>query len=646
MKRIISLWLCFVLVASSAVVLVGVGDGPVEGMDAVKYNVNYIASSPFRINSNAEFATSSKVTNGNGSEGNPWVIENFEINGTGYGYCIFIGNTTDYFVVKDCYLHHAYERFTYIQYWDSGLALFNVQNGKIVNITAQFNTYGIRLESSRSNNLINNTVSNNEYGVYLYIYCNNNTITNINASLNNRNGIYLWFSSENTISNSSISNNIFGICLAYSDNNTISNNIISNNIPINYRGYISYGISLESSCDNTLFNNTMVKNGVLILGTSITHWNTHNMGITNTINGMPVIYCKNQDSGIISPGAGEVILANCTNVTIEKLNISNTDVGILLGFSNDNHIANNTAFNNSCGIILYASHGNIFVNNTVSNNDLDGIKLEYSTNNTVIHCTFANNHDYGIWAESSTSNTIANNNASSNNYIGIRLRDSNSNNISNNTVLDNEIGIELSSSSNNFIFQNNVSNNQGWFISGFGIRLEASSCDNTISDNFLSNNDKGISLYWDCHNNKIVNNTAISNIEHSIHLESSDSNFISGNTLSEYVVSSRNGNGIYIQSSDDNRIINNTASLKERGIYIFQSNRTLIANNTVSSNYFGIYLDLGCQGNTIVNNLALSNGCGIRLDSTRLPIMMPITMTMGSKIDSLQTTQLSTTTLP
>ena len=67
----------------------------------------YVPHLPIRINSNADFDQAHGLVNwatGNGTLSNPWIIEGWDINGTGYGYCIYVGNTTDHFEIKGCYL--------------------------------------------------------------------------------------------------------------------------------------------------------------------------------------------------------------------------------------------------------------------------------------------------------------------------------------------------------------------------------------------------------------------------------------------------------------------------------------------------------------------------------------------------------------
>ena len=127
---------------------------------------------PIRINSNADFDRNHGVVNwatGDGSASHPWIIEGYDINGTGYGYCIYVGNTTEHFIISDCTLQYADGNPAYY-YWNSGLVLHKVLNGTIEG---------------------NNIYSNEENGIYIGVGCKNNTISDNNITSNGENGIYL-----------------------------------------------------------------------------------------------------------------------------------------------------------------------------------------------------------------------------------------------------------------------------------------------------------------------------------------------------------------------------------------------------------------------------------------------------------------------
>ncbi|MHA2404730.1 MAG: NosD domain-containing protein, partial [Candidatus Kariarchaeaceae archaeon] len=409
---------------------------------------------PIRINNNTELAALAGLEGwaGDGSPGNPYIIEGYDINGSGYGYCIYIGNTTDSFVVRDSFIHEAIGAGNPPYYSDSGITLYNVQNGSIVNNTVTMNNYyGIYGDVSTSNIIANNNVSNNNFL-----------------------GIYLLYSDSNIVANNTISKSSDGISLRYSNlNNVINNTIFSNNFR---------AIRIYCSNENSFSKNVMNGCGIYIWGGSLANWNTHNIDTSNTVDGKPVYYWKNQTSGKIPSGAGEVILANCINVIVENQNLRNGTVGIELGFSNDNIIANNTAFSNKQdGIYLKNSLGNIIINNTLLNNE-GGIYLSDSSSNTITNNNVSSNNGVGISLWYADSNTIINNTAW-NNYQGVLLRFSNSNTITNNTSTVNlDDGIHLISSGSNTFTKNTISSNNQ-----YGIYFDLASGNTMYHNNFISN---------------------------------------------------------------------------------------------------------------------------------------------------------------
>ena len=318
-------------------------------------------------------------------------------------------------------------------------------------------------------------------------------IYNNNVSLNYGDGIYLTSSSNNTLSHNNVSSNDVGINLVGSDDNKIIKNNFSANDWI--------GIKLDTSSNNIVSNNTMVKNGIHISG-RLEHWNTHTIDTSNTVDDKPVHYWKDMVGGTIPPGAGQVILANCSNVAVENQNVSNGNVGILLGFSANNTIANNTATSNTTlssppvaydferfmGIMLFSSSNNIMTNNRLSGNLI------------------------GIFLSSSTDVILSTNNIS-NNYYGIRLEYSGNATIVRN-VLFGSIGdgIYFFRSSDITIAENNVSNNGNvppptWLLAGIHSDLSTNA---TIIGNDVSRNRYGIYLYYSTditvHHNNVVNN--------------------------------------------------------------------------------------------------------------------------------------------
>jgi parallel beta-helix repeat protein len=359
----------------------------------------------------------------------------------------------------------------------------------ITNLSITGGEDGISVEKSSNHTISNNNVSRNYYaGIRLWLSFKNNIYNNV--LYNSRDGISLASSNENLLFKNTISNNgRYGIDISYSNANSYMNNSL-----------VSNGIDIVESTGQCFINNSIENDGFFIRGYILEHWDSHDIPITNTINGKSIYYWKNQSGGVIPGNAGQVILANCSNVKIENKEITNTFCGILLGFSNNNTITNNNAsMNRRYGIYLYYSNGNNINSNNVSSNFV-GIFLDTSNNNWVNRNNANYNTMQGILIhDTSNDNNITNNNASSNYFIGIHLEASASNNITGNTVNSNiYAGIFLVASYKNYIVNNNIS-----FNKGKGVSLDLGSNSNKVfHNNFINNkvqgyDDSNMNNQWD-----------------------------------------------------------------------------------------------------------------------------------------------------
>jgi len=259
-------------------------------------------------------------------------------------------------------------------------------------------------------------------------------------------GVYI-LSSNNSIRNCNISYDFFGIEIASSSNNTIINNRFSFNQWTD--------LLLDWTSNNTIESNNFVNNGIRIWGSLISHFNTHTIPENNIVNGKPLYYYKNCNNIEIDEiQVGQVIFANCTDITIRNLQINNTDVGIEIAFSTNVLIANNDVFNNGDGISLTLSNDSIIVNNNVSSNEW-GIRLLASSNNLVVSNKLFSNGD-GIYLYVSTLNLITSNFVTGSVRGIFPFAFSDSNLITNNNVSQNGNGIYVQSSSKNRIYHNNI----------------------------------------------------------------------------------------------------------------------------------------------------------------------------------------------
>ena len=330
----------------------------------------------------------------------------------------------------------------------------------------------------------------------------------------------------NTIS----SNNWGGIFLDSSNNNTIAGNNISNN-------YV--GIYLYSSNGSTLFGNSFFNNGL---------WVSHsfqNTVLNNTVNGKPLVYFENE-SDIVIDDAGQVILINCDNMTVQNLELSNSTVGIFLWNTHNCHILKNIINSNIFYDIDLRESGN----NTITLNNLTsysqyGIHL-YESSNNIITDNNISHKERGITIRyNSNYNLITGNTVISNNWAGIYLGDSNSNNLTENTISNNSDGIELRYSNSNIIADNAISNN-GIGSYGYGINLEDSN-NNNFTENIISTNRFGIHIIYSSSNNIVYHNSFINNTQNAFDGcgNNWDNGYPSGgNYWDDYTGNDSNGDGI------------------------------------------------------------------------------------------------------
>ena len=586
MKRVVIIFLVLALIVAG---LANIMEAPekVEARETGYDSPDYTTTFPFRIDSDSYWPVSG--FSGDGSPGNPWIIQNYEIDGSGEGYCIYIGNTTEHFVIRDCLLRdtQGVRPYPFPMSSNYGIMLYNVENARIVNNTVTGNEKGVDcLASCRNITIENNRANDNLAGISIYDMVNG-TISNNTANNNDDYGIWIDSLSDGEVSNNWVnSSSMDAIHLRYSSNVNISNNeMVDNGIGISVRsttnGIISsntanynddYGISvydssgylvknnwinsssmdaiyLAYSINITLTGNQMVDNGITIFegfsGGHMEYWNTHNIDSTNRVNDRAVRYWKNAVGGIVSPDAGQIILANCSEVTVQNQNISRVGNGITLAYSDNNILDNVTAFNNiGHGFYIHYSDGNYF-NSIVArrNGNGSGLYLTQSENNTVSMSTFIDNW-FGVNLEYYNHNFSMDQCLVYRNDIGISVYESDYTTISRSDITHcDEVGIAISDSQYNTINNNDIYNN-----SQEGIQIAGWSTSHSIHTNRITDCQTGIRLLLTTGNN-IFDNMLLSNNIGGILAEESGTNTIRNNTIYDSEI------GIYLKWSSNNNLI-------------------------------------------------------------------------------------------
>lgn len=529
---------------------------------------NYTTHPPIKIDNDSDFAQTAYEEGwaGDGTEDNPYIIEGYEINSTIYEgpekHCIYIGNVTSHFIIRDCYLHNTIPDEYPVKYTDDkGIYLKNTRNGKILNnhISSKENVYGVYLQASTNILVKKNNISHSfEYGISISGSDGRNEIVN-NTIYKNKGAMEIRKSNWIEVTKNDIIENNNGIKVDETTNCDFTENRIINNTE---RGYgLYFGGFMDTSNNNTVRDNIIKNNegwGLVFGGGS-----AYNTVVDNLI--------SNNYGGIASSRPVVSLLGIPQNNIFKENHImNNSKSGILLGKSTDDYlVSDNYIYNSGAGIkcVEYSGGHQIYNNRIykggillknrfknqlnsyqISSNTVNGKPLYFwkgKDNKTIsgdagqvilVNCSNIDifNSDLsetaqGVTALYSSAISVTNNSLDRNKHHGIRSYSINNLTINNNSISHNrQSGIEL------------------------GLRRYHKSCDNVnISNNNISDNGRyGIyvdySNHVDIHDNKIVSNGHM---------------------------------GLYIATSDNNRIINNLIKKNGFGCRLFDSYYNIFHEN-------------------------------------------------------------------
>jgi parallel beta-helix repeat protein len=323
-------------------------------------------------------------------------------------------------------------------------------------------------------------LTKNEQGILL-AYTNHTIVENITVS-GNLNGIHLAYSNNSTVKGNLATKNQDGVYSQCSNGNVILENIVVSNK--------AYGMKLDQSSDTLLKDNDMTNNrfNIGVYGTHLQHF-IQDIDTSNTVNGKPVYYWVNRQSGKIPTDAGYVAVVNSTSVVVKDLYLSNNGQGVLLAYTTSSFVENVAALNNSCGIHLQFCHNNVLKCNKITPEFRIGdCTLMSNSNSNVVINNKMSNGSFGIQIVYSNNNTILENSLT-NNREGIELEGSSNNLISRNIISQGHIGISLGSSNNNSVIENTISHNNFGFLSLIYTK-------NLIYHNNFINNTSQVSAHW------------------------------------------------------------------------------------------------------------------------------------------------------
>jgi len=364
----------------------------------------------------------------------------------GYGLCL---ESADHNVINGCTIAQNLER---------GVVLSESHYTTIANSTC-YDHYreGVSLSESTFNTIINITVFENGYGIRLKGYSHFNTIRKVNG-YSNKYGVYVYQSNNNTVAES-----------AFNDHERD-------------------GISFVYSHHAVAYGNRMVDGGIDIVGDP-QYFKTLTIPSNNTVMDKPVYFMKNQKGTTVPLGAGQVILLNCSHVTIRDQDVNSGSLGVRVVRSSNITISRVRANHNTgSGILLEASEYCTVEDVVCSNNQYYGIEASSIEHSMICNSSFTNN-EKGIYIDQCSSTCLRNVTCEYNTHSGIDLR----------------YGAKTIT-----IMESFCQNNQDY---GIHFRNGSSS---TITDSFISNNRVGIYMVYYSTDNAAHNNTITDNQDYGI----------------------------------------------------------------------------------------------------------------------------------
>ena len=370
-------------------------------------------------------------------------------------------------------------------------------------------------------------------------------------------------------------------------------------------------------------------------------------------------------------GSGTVMYISASNVNVTGFTIRNSSLAyprsaiFLEGCSGVNIVGNLIRDLNGYSVLMRYSSDNSIVNNSITNNDY-GIQIESSYNNSVIDNEIFCNR-YGIGIVNAENNVVADNSISYC-FEGIELDSSSGNLLRNNKMLGNTfnfgvVGDSLSDFINDVDISNKVDDKPIYYWinqdskqvpDDAGYVAVVNSTNITVRDLALKWNVQGlvfaftnnsvienVDATWNfrgidflySNKNKILRANITRNDVYGILVLESDDNIFEGsivefsnvcsfqmehsncNKITNNTIASSVHCGIALVDCDRNLIIDNALSTNERGLVVCRSPHNLIARNQILSNDIGIQLMYPeATANTIQDNTIRSNDFGIDIE--------------------------------
>ncbi len=579
---------------------------------------------------------------GNGTEDNPIIIQDYEIDAHGEGAAIYIGNISDmHILIRNCTLYNTSYHNGYMI--GAGLRLYWSHNITIVNTTIHDVVYGIFTDSSFYFRAQNNTIQYvSSAGMSMwwsqYVSVKNNTIKNARYGMN-----YTGIKYAEFINNVFTDINYWGIRAYYNYWNYIMDNVFNRTT----YGTVSEGINIEKSKSILIQNNTITQASVW--GVDIkshsgdiyvvdNEFNYDYYGVYVDRNGLPeggnISIMNNNFTG----GESGIYIWGAFNVTTKENIIRESHIGIAIHASINTSHYSNTMYNASFFMDGYRVE-NFTMHDIPTNNTVNGAPVYYYKNidmgNAVAppsagEVLLGNVKNFGVQNANMNRGTcgvvggftshifVKDSKITNMSYYALYFAYSDNITVDNSHLDWNTRGFYDSRGETAAVRNSTMRGNEDGIYS---VYVD----DGVYFNNTIDNSGKyGIHLFGGYYND-IENNTLLRNAEDNILLEFSQYTNVSGNEMRYsngtyggfYMYKAENNTvknniivdkweGIRSNSGKNNSYMNNYVSAQYTAIDLFSDENAFIKGNTIEDSKDGIYLYYS-ENSEIYENVLLNN---------------------------------------
>ncbi|MBN1389078.1 MAG: right-handed parallel beta-helix repeat-containing protein [Candidatus Thermoplasmatota archaeon] len=373
---------------------------------------------PIEIGSDPELITTvgNEGWPGNGTEGDPFIIRDLELDGEGrISYGIFIYNTTLYLTIENC---------TMIEFSQSGIIIIDCSNIKITNNLLENCTRGVEVFSCSITEISDNTIKGSALGICAYkgnfdsiidntinlpefegIHIENETncmVYRNNISLGSDDGFgadirgctYLDLDHNEIISGSEVPKplkvtNCAMMQIRYNHFENGSEIYLGDTIGYTFVENEMHNVPVRlDRCTLEIRDNDFFGCGVIIDEYSSGPWLQNlDLDTTNSVNGKMILFARSNSSlNELALGSeiGQLIVFNVKEGVVSPIELGNTTVAIQVVGCDGLTIDGPTISDCLYGMIIQDTMNSSILNSNISRSGRNGIRMFESWNNEIV----------------------------------------------------------------------------------------------------------------------------------------------------------------------------------------------------------------------------------------------------------------------